>query len=172
MALGLPAIQRVTLYRVGAASRKFVAVARTLRNDSILLNTVHRLVIDIEHQQWWVEEQKEFRLLGAAEPEEPKDKKKKGKGEPPPSNFILSPKYTKNKKPEKLPDGVVFNGVLKEDGFVKEGGAYIHFFPNGYNEAAIIYLGQQGSANRGYSLIIRPGSGQVEVSKDVVNSFE
>src|SRR5580700_4277313 len=46
MAMGLPAIERVTYQRVNSTTRKFIGLVRTIRNDSILLNLVQRLAID------------------------------------------------------------------------------------------------------------------------------
>ncbi len=168
MAIGLPAIQRVTLTRVNSLTRKFVGLTRTIRNDAILLNTVHRLAIDFDNSQYWVEMQRSFELLNT---EEPNPKKKKGKKEePPPSNFILSDKF--GKKPTPLPDGVVIDGVLKErEGLRKEGMVYIHFFPNGFNDQAIIYLNRAGSKSEGYSLVLRPTSGRIEIMSGRVDAF-
>lgn len=171
MSLGLPAIERVTYMRLNSTTRKFIGLIRTIRNDAILLNSVYRLVIDFENAQYWVESQREFKLL-AAEPEEPKKKGKKGsKDEPPPSNFTIAEKF--GKKPTPMPDGVVIEGVLNErDGLIKQGVAYVHFFPNGFNDQAILQLNKAGAKGEGYSLLIRPTSGRVELHRERLNAFD
>jgi prepilin-type N-terminal cleavage/methylation domain-containing protein len=161
VALALPAVERVTYQRVNSTTRTFVGLVHTIRNDSILLNTIYRLTFDLDRKQYWVEEQKEFRLLGA-EDDSPQPRKKGKLAEPPPSNFNLAQKFTK--KPVDLPSGVVIDGILKErEGYRSEGIVYIHFFPNGFNEKATIYLNKEGATSGGYSVILFPTLGRIEV---------
>lgn len=175
IAMGLPAIERITLQRLNSTTRRFVGIVRTVRNDSILLNNVYRLAIDLEKQRYWVESQREQRLLGQEELEEannPKKKKKRKRGEPEerPSNFQMAEKFSR--EPIAMPGGVIFDGVLKErEGLIKEGIAYVHFFPNGYTEQAILYLAKEGSGTTGYSLVIRPTLGKVEIVASRVSDF-
>jgi general secretion pathway protein H len=173
MALALPSIQRVTFQRINSTTRKFVGLVRTIRNDSILLNTIYRLAIDFDHKTYWVESQKDFQLLSPVVDTTPSSKKKKG-AEPDPaqSNFSYAEKYSK--KPIPMPDGVVFEGMLKErEGVVrKEGIVYVNFFPNGFNDAAILYLMKDGSKTTGYSILIRPSLGRVEIYTERLTNFE
>jgi hypothetical protein len=170
MAIGLPAISKVTGQRISSTTRKFVGMVRTIRTDAILLNSIYRLAIDMEHNAYWVESQKEFKLLTSADQVQA-PKKKGDKKEPPPSNFTFAEKYSK--KPVELPGGVTFEGVFKErEGLVREGIAYIHFFPNGFNDQAIIYLGREGQTGKGYSLVVRPTSGRVDIVAGVVQNLE
>ena len=142
MAIGLPAIERVTYQRVNSQTRKFIGVIRTIRNESILLNVVQRLAFDLDHGTWWVEQQKQFQLL--TEPDHQPKKKSGKKQEEAPSNFMMAEKFSK--KPIELPGGVAIDGVLKEkEGFIKEGIAYINFFPNGFTEQALVYINKEGS---------------------------
>jgi hypothetical protein len=167
MAIGLPAIQRVTYQRINSTTRKFVGLIRTIRNDSVLLNSIYRLAIDLDNKTYWVETQREAKFL--SESVEPKKKSKKG--EPAPSNFIMAPKYSKEAVP--MPDGVVFESVLKErEGLIKGGMAFVHFFPNGINEQAVLHLKKEGSKVIAYSLVIRPTSGKVDIYPQMVMGFE
>lgn len=171
MALGLPAIQRVTYQRINSTTRKFVGLIRTVRNDAVLLNNIYRLVIDFDQKAYWVESQREAKLLGAPDPQASVSKSKKKDEPEPPSNFDFASKYSK--KPVPMPDGVAFDGVLKErEGLVKEGRAYVHFFPNGFNEQAILYLKREGSQTVSYSLYVRPTSGRVDIFEEFVPNFE
>lgn len=168
MAIGLPAIERVTFQRVSSTTRKFVGIVRTIRNDAGLLNSIYRLAIDLDRQQWWVESQQAFALLG--EEELPK-KGKKSAGDAPSANFVLAQKYSKKQIP--MPGGVVFEGVLKErEGLIKQGVAYIHFFPNGFNDHSILYINKESSSSTPYSLILRPIAGKVEVVRERVTRFD
>lgn len=168
--MGLPALQRVTYQRVNSTVRRFVGMMRTIRNDAILLNTIYRLAIDFEHKTYWVESQKQFKLLGQEEAEAEVKKKKLKKGEQLPSNFQYAAKYSKEPMP--FPGGVSIDGVLKDQGLFKQGVAYIHFFPNGFNEQAILYINKEGEETGGYSLWIRSNLGKVDVYRQRINSLE
>lgn len=171
MSLGLPAIERVTYIKLNSTTRKFVGIIRTIRNDAILLNKVHRLAIDMEKQRWWVESQKSFQLLSDKETK-PDDKEAGGvEGkERPPTNFSYVDKYSK--EPVPMPGGVVFQAVIKErEGKKTKGVAYVHFFPNGFSEQSILHLNKDGSQSKGYSLVVRPTSGRVELFSDFIEGF-
>jgi hypothetical protein len=157
MSLGLPAIQTVTAQRINSTTRKFTGLIRSVRNDAILLNLIHRLAINFEDQTWWIESQKKFSLLEDPAPVDPKDP-----GKNVDTNFDYAGKYTS--EPTKMPAGVVFSGVMTErDGYVNKGIAYVHFYPNGFTEQAILYLNKEGKENVFYSMIVRPVSGRVEL---------
>lgn len=170
MSVGLPAIDRVTYQQVNSTTRKMVGLVRSVRNDAVLLNLVYRIAFDLEKQTWWVETQKSFQLLQPEAAYDPNKKKKKDE-EPPPSNFAPADKYSK--KPVKFPNGVEIRGVLKEQtGNIKSGIAYVHFFPNGFAEQAILYLTKEGAETIAYSVIIRPTSGRVEIFPSEITSFD
>ncbi len=168
LALGLPAIQRVTYQRINSTTRKFVGLVRTVRTDAVLLNNIYRLAVDFDRKAYWIESQREAKLIE----ENPKPKKKPKKGEEePPSNFMLAAKY--GKEPTPWPDGVAFDGVYKEkEGLIQEGIAYVHFFPSGFNEQAILYLKREGTETISYSLVIRPTSGKVDILPEKVTGFD
>lgn len=171
MALALPAIEQVTRQRVNSLCRQFIGVIRTIRNDSILLNQVHRLGVDFEKKVWWVEQQKEFKLL-ETEGGSLNTKKSAKRSEPAPSNFSLAEKF--NKSPTAFPDGVSIDGVLKEkEGFRKEGVVFIHFFPNGYNEPVLIYINRSGrEISETFTLSVQSTSGKVDFFKTYLRDFE
>lgn len=168
MALGLPALSRVTYQKVNSTTRKFVGVVRTVRNDAVLLTSIYRLAFDLEKRTWWVESQRELRTLDAPDPDAKRDKD----GEAPPSNFSMVEKY--GTKPTPLPSGVAIAGVFKEDeGLIKQGIAYIHFFPNGFNEQAILYIVREGEeVGKGYSVVVRATSGRVEIYPSYVQNLD
>ena len=143
MSLGLPAIQRITYQSLSSTVRKFVGTVRSIRSDAILLNRIFRLCIDMDRNQWWVEEQKEFSVLGATEMQAGA-LSGTGNATNTPSNdanFVLATKYGKDAR--SLPNRVIFMGVVTErQGMATVGVSYIHFFPNGFNEPAIIQFAE------------------------------
>jgi general secretion pathway protein H len=170
IALGLPAINRVTYQRLNSTTRQFTGLIRTIRNDAILLNNIYRLAIDLDQKTYWVEMQRELKMLNET-PEDQVQSRKSKKSDPPPSNFILATKFTK--KPVLMPSGIVFDGVLKErEGLITQGVAYIHFFPNGFNDQAVLYLNKEGASSFGYSLVIRPTLGRVELYREQISTFD
>ncbi len=168
VSLGLPAIERVTYQRVAATARKFVGIIRTIRNDALLLNTIYRLTINLDKQQWWVESQKQFSLLGETnESNKKRGTKKVGDSQ----NFSMAQKYSKEPMP--LPGGVVIEGVLKErEGNIQSGLVYVHFFPNGFNDHSILYINKESAKSVPYSLILRPTAGRIEVVRARIQNFE
>lgn len=162
LSLGMPAIQSVTNQRINSTTRRFTGLIRAIRNDAILLNLIHRLVINFDDQTWWIESQKKFGLL---EEEPPEDGE-----EVPDTNFTYAEKYTT--EPRKMPGGVVFSGVRTErDGLISKGVAYVHFFPNGFTEQSILYLSKEGAESVFYSMILRPTSGRIELQPGPVEGF-
>lgn len=175
MAVGAPVLGRITYQRVNSQARRFVGISRTIRNDSILLSNVYRLVIDIDHSAWWVESQRRNQLISEETEEshrkKEKNKKKTDKEGDQDSNFVLADKYSK--KPIALPDNVQFDGVFKEkEGQITKGIAYIHFFPSGFVEQSVIYLNKTGAQTPSYSIVIRSTAGRVEVVNKKVTSFD
>jgi general secretion pathway protein H len=167
MSLGLPAVQAVTSQRINSTTRKMTGLIRSVRNDAILLNLIHRLAINFEDQTWWLESQKKFSLLEDPEEKEKNRKKDEPVGDP---NFNFAQKYSK--EPLKMPAGVVFSGVLTErEGFVNQGIVYIHFYPSGFSDQSILYLNKEGSETVFYSMILRPTSGRVELVSGKAEGF-
>lgn len=172
ISMGLPALQRVTYQKVNSTARKLVGMFRSIRNDAILLNGVHRFGIDFDKKTYWVENQKTLSMLSEDSQYSVKRKKKSKEEEySPPEGFSFTEKYSK--KPIEFPVGVNFDGVLKEkEGLVQEGIVYIHFFPNGFNEQAIVYVNKAGAQSKGYSVLLRPTLGRVEVFREYLSQFE
>ena len=65
----------------------------------------------------------------------------------------------------KLKAGVRLEGVYtpNQDDVFREGRAYVHFFPNGFAEPAMIYIGNKRESGEGlsYTLSISPLTGRV-----------
>lgn len=159
MAVGLPAISRVTIFRLNSTARQFSGLVKTIRNDAILLNQAHRLAFNLEKKTYWVEAQTRGGLLNEVQPQAQKGK------EAPPSVFTMADKYSK--EPRSMPGGVEVSGVYKEkEGQRTDGVVYLHFFPNGINDAGIIYLQKEASPETTISLLVRPTSGRVDMYRE------
>jgi hypothetical protein len=170
--LGLPAISRVTGQRLNSTTRQFSGMVKTLRNDAILLNTVHRIAVDFDAGEYWIEQQQQQGALLEDPLTPPPPKKKPKKGDPPPSTgFTMAEKY--GGKKNKFPGGVKILQIVKEnEGLRKEGIVYVHFFPNGFNEPALIVLTRASDEDAGYTLLVRPASGNVDILPGVLKSFD
>lgn len=163
IAVAIPAIERVTYQRISSTSRKFVGVVRTIRNDAVLLNNIYRIGFDMDKNKYWVQSQRELKTIH--EKYETKEEAQKEA-----SNFAYAEKYSK--EPIDMPGGTRVLGVFKEgEGLIQKGLAVIHFFPNGYNEPAIIYLAKDGATQAAYSLLIQ-ATGKAEVVTGTVQSLE
>ncbi len=145
LSLGMPAIETITVQKVNSTTRKFMGLIKSVRNDAILLNLIHRLAINLDDQTWWVESQKNLSTLSKNDDD---------------ASFYYADKYSKS--PQKMPSGVVFSKILKQqDGLHDSGTIYIHFFPNGFIERAILYIKKENAESAFYSLIINHSTGKV-----------
>lgn len=175
MSIGIPQISRITYQRVASTTRRFVGMMREIRNDAIFLNKIHRLALNFDDHTYWVETQDNFELLSDKMFVPPKKAEKKaGSSEvkdEKPQNFSIADKYGKGPVP--LPSGVVFDGILKErEGYLKQGTAYLFFFPSGYAERGIIYLNKEGAESGGYSLLLRPATGKVDIYNGKITDLD
>ena len=97
------------------------------------------------------------------EEEEERNEKAKEEGRP----LIKRASFSKESVlPEvKLKAGVHLEGVYtpNQDEVFREGKAYIHFFPNGFAEPAMVYIGNKRESGEGltYTLALSPLTGKV-----------
>jgi hypothetical protein len=163
LAVAIPAIERVTFQRISSTARRFVGLVRTVRNDAVLLNNIYRIGFDFEKNTYWVQSQRQLKTIH----EDPKDTESIKQDS---SNFNFAEKYSKSAV--EMPGGTRVLGVFKEgEGLIQKGAAVIHFFPNGFNEASIIYFAKEGSNQAAYSLRI-PVTGRAEVLAGLVQTMD
>lgn len=117
-----------------------------------MLNKIYRLSVDLDHQTYWVDSQKNFELLD--EQDSMPGKTKAASTEKESDNFEKVEKYSP--RPLPLPRGVAFSGIYleRQDGVVKQGVTHIHFFPNGSNDGFILYLSRSAQEDPYYSLVV------------------
>ncbi len=140
----LPQIASVFKVSLRAASREVASIAKEAYNAAVMTGRVHRIVYDLEKDEYWVESGPSDLLLDTEESLALEEKRRKfGKTleEEKPSNPFGMDKSITRKKAA-LPRGVEFVDVEaeKEKKPITEGLAYTHFFPHGISEQTLIHL--------------------------------
>ncbi len=149
--------------------RVFAAQIRELRNKARMQNATFRLVINMpedtkEKQSYWVESSGKNTLIIYDEDELKKrrdnlSEAEKGKD---PSGFEVDNAISKS-GPQPLPNGLIFKSVeiAAQKKEYTAGRVYIHFFPEGRVEEAVIHISDGDKLN--WSLAIHPLTGRVDL---------
>ena len=149
--------------------RIFAAQIRDLRNKARMRNATFRLVINMpedtkEKQSYWVEsssrnalityDQDELKKRRENLREEDKDKD--------PSGFETDKELSKG-GPQPLSNGLIFKSVeiAAQKKEYTAGRVYIHFFPEGRVEEAVVHISDGDKLN--WSLAIHPLTGRVDL---------
>ena len=145
--------------------RQFGVLGKELRNFAKMKNQTFRLVIEMNEgtaHSYWVESTTQKILLGAED-----DRKKTRKSdEEPPSPFSVNKDILK--KPAELSGDLIFASVETEGSPepLTKGKAYIHFFPEGIVEKAVVQITDKKDLT--WSLVFEPLIGKPElVSKAI-----
>lgn len=160
--------------RIGKDNRKirrdvriFAAQIRDLRNKARMRNSTYRLVINLpesttEKQTYWVESTGKNFLIIYDEDELRKRKQNLKEGEKDPTGFDVDREVSKE-GPQPLPEGLQFKSVeiAAQKKEYTTGRVYIHFFPEGRVEEAVIHLSDGKQMN--WSLAIHPLTGRVDL---------
>ncbi len=171
---------------VQSETGKLAVAVRYLYNLAVLSGHNHRLVIDLDTQTYWGEEQNSsdpcetFLLPGEDEDLAPKKPKKGKKGEvvqedndktggkagfQETTSKLLS-KYTLDK-------GLIFYGVMTshQATMSDKGQAYVYFFPNGTTENALIYIAgdKDKDTDDVMTIEVKALQGTAKVHKDKVD---
>ncbi len=167
--IALPNISGVFKISLSSSVRELASTIKETYNTTMMTKRVHRLVIDIKANQFWVEmgptqflmdtedsKRREERLTrGMSFKEREEAEKKKSE------SFVIIKGINKGKRP--LPRGVSFEDVITEqnDQAIVEGQAYIHFFPGGMIEQSMIHL--QDNSSHKATLVVQPIVGRTRV---------
>ncbi len=152
------------------AVRRLSAVTRELQSTAKLQGAIYRLVIDMgaggkeAEQKYWIEKATAKTVLT---PDEMSDKKDEDRDEdedkenPPRALFERDTKLMKNEGV--LPGDLKFEDVelKRHDQPYKDGKVYIHFFPQGLADEAVIHL--RASDKLRWSLATHPLTGKTNV---------
>lgn len=147
--------------------RNFAADVRNLRHKARMTNLTYRLVINMpesktEEQTYWVEStSKKFTItydedVLKKQAEIAKETKKD------PSGFAIDQSISK-KGAQPLPHGLFFESVeiASQKKEFSAGRIFIHFFPEGRVEEAVIHIGDRDKLH--WSLAIHPLTGQIDM---------
>lgn len=157
---------------------KFGPLGQTLRNKARIKNMTYRLVFFVGpaesksskdknpmRPQFWVESSSRAELIPTAEESERyKDEKKSAKeGDETSNHDGFQPDTSIMKKPKTLPDKFTIEEIEygAREQSVKNGIAYVHFFPSGLVEEAVVHIGNGDSYN--WSIYFQPLTGVVDV---------
>lgn len=150
---------------IKSVTRQFLVLSKEIRNKARLSNATYRLVIEMEEKKgrYWIEKANGPRTidLEAAEKEREEKNSKTDKENTPPPLFQIDKSLLKGEKT--LPDGLRFAQVetVNTKSPVSSGTAYIHFFPEGFVEAAAIQL--TDGNNLTWTLVFNPLTGQADI---------
>lgn len=148
---------------IKAVARQFIVLSKEVRNKARLTNSTYRLVIDMDSKdpQYWVERANGPQPVDPDAYEKAKDKKsEKEEGAPPPL-FQIDKSVTK--KEQTLPNGLRFGSVETANmkAPLTSGLAYVHFFPEGFVEAAAVQI--TNGNNLTWTLVFNPLTGQADI---------
>ena len=175
--VAIPSVSNVFKVSLNSATRDMATKIRETYNAASMTKRVHRMVFDFKTQQYWVEigppsllletedsRKKHERALRFGNKDAEEIEKQKN------SAFTLARPV--NRKPSDLPRGVEFEDVITEqsDTPIKEGQAYVHFFPHGMTEKSIIHL--KDNSNHKATLVIPTLVGRTKVFDHYVDPKE
>lgn len=145
---------------IKSVARQFVVMSKEIRNKARLTNSTYRLVIDLDDEgnKYWVEKS------NGPQPVDPegyeKAKEKEDKDGPPP---LFQKDKSVLKREQSLPNGLRFGSVETTNmkAPITSGLAYIHFFGEGFVEAAALQI--TNGNNLTWTLVFNPLTGQADI---------
>lgn len=148
---------------IKAVARSFIVLSKEIRNKARLTNSTYRLVINMDTQDeaYWVERANGPQPVDPKMYEEALKKESEKDEEAPPPLFQMDKSLTKSEK--KLPSGLRFGSVetINMKSPITSGLAYIHFFPEGFVEAAAVQI--TNGNNLTWTLVFNPLTGQADI---------
>ncbi|MBI2091827.1 MAG: type II secretion system protein [Deltaproteobacteria bacterium] len=170
-------------------SWRMASTIRYLYNSAITENKTYRLVFDFENNSYWAESTSERVLLEKGDAEKKDEKKDEKKVSPEakedaettssdekaegsekvtqisPTEPAFGPVESALMETRALPNGIFIKDVYTGKTAATSGKAYIHFFPNGFAERAIINF-RDDSDEKHVSIRINPFNGETDVSPE------
>jgi hypothetical protein len=175
--LALPGISNFLKVSIQSATRELATTVKQAYNTTLMTGQIHRLVVDLDEQTFWVESGPNDFLL-SSETSRKRDEERKrfarfgsaGETAQKPPAFKINPAVTSKKL--SLPRGVIFEDVITEQAKepITQGQATAHFFPHGFTERTILHL--KDSEGRQLSLIVSALLGQTKLVEHYVKADE
>lgn len=162
--VALPSISNLFKVSLRSLSREIATAIRESYNSTIVTGRVHRLVYDLDKNQYWVESGPDGVLLDSAAAQDRKEQEKRWarpEDQKPDERFKLEKSITRKK--QSLPSGVKFVRIKTDRARagLTEGVAYTHIFPQGVTEPTVIQI--VDSENHAVNLEISSTIGKTRV---------
>ena len=148
LVLGLPRIGSHD-NELKATVRKLSVLGKQLHVHARLQNRTFRLAFhlpDRKPHSFWVESADGY-ISEDPNPEEEEDESQENEEEGRQSLSAFQTDTTILKKPITLPASLSFKDIEVEDQVIREGKAYVHFFPQGIIEEVAIHISNKKNAN-------------------------
>lgn len=146
---------------IKSVSRHLVVMSKEVRNKARLSNSTYRLAIDLDGKgdHYWVERANGPLPVDPNAYEKAKEKEDK-EGAPPP---LFQRDKSILKSEQTLPNGLRFGSVETTNmkAPMTTGIAYVHFFPEGFVEAAAVQI--TNGNNLTWTLVFNPLTGQADI---------
>ena len=174
--IGVSTFTQISNTKIRVATNKLASALRHSFGYAVSHGRYVRMVLDLDGNRYWVESSDRPIFLSAKKREENVDpnelseeereevEKAKEEGRP----VKERPRFTKDKviSEVKLEKGITLRSVFtaNQDEVFSAGKAYVHFFPNGFAEPAMITIGQGEVLEEGgtYTLVLSPLTGKVK----------
>lgn len=169
LGLGLNGLSGLSSTQLRTQTNRLAAAVRHVYNRSVATGLYMRLVLDVSSDSYWVEasptpvfinpkrdpdeDEQDDESSAKVDPDDP-EAKRKAKARPRFQMDDVIDKVTMER-------GIKIDSVLigGRDFPVNGGKAYVHFFPNGYAEPAMIYTSDGEESF--YTLVVNPLTGKV-----------
>ena len=181
--LALSTFTQISNTKLRVSTNKLAAALRHSFGYAVSHGRYVRMVLDLEGNRYWVESSDKPIFLAVKKREENQDpnelteeekeelEKAKEEGRP----IQQRPRFTKDSviSEVKLDKGITLRRVFtaNQEEVFTSGKGYIHFFPNGFAEPAMVTVGQGESDMDGgsYTLILSPLTGKVKRELGVID---
>jgi prepilin-type N-terminal cleavage/methylation domain-containing protein len=165
-AFALPSVTNFFKLSLNSTTREMASVIKEAYNSTAITGRIHRLVLDMKENQYWVEAAMGDVLLDTDESRQKEQRRtrfQRSDAKPKDSPFQLARGVTRKKI--SLPRGVTFEDVIPEwsNEPLVDTVTYAHFFPHGISEQAIIHL--KDTSDHKVTLVITPLLGRTKLTE-------
>jgi prepilin-type N-terminal cleavage/methylation domain-containing protein len=172
--LTIPTLSNYFSISINSVARGIATSTRQGYNAAVVTGRVHRMVYDLDNNQYWVESGPPGHLLDTEDSiQKELDKRRGVNSDAPkqkPSEFKIEPNV--NLKKSSLPRGTKFKDIITEQAKepITKGKAYTHFFPQGFSEQTIIHI-EDGQKHQ-ISLVVTTLLGKSQLFQKYVDKKE
>lgn len=159
--IAIPSFTKVFRVSTEGFARQTATLLKDARDRSLLLGRLIRLRIDLDKQEFWLEEAPGNYLLPSQKEIEKKKREARAGEEEKDESFRLLKELTKEKR--KLPDNLQILRVItpRHKKPVEEGTVDIYFFANGTADSVILHLEDDEKSQQ--SILVHPITGMTKL---------